>query len=341
VIRERAASVVACLLALSALLLQSAPRARAEAATCVLLESSEPLDPALSATLAELLSRIGVRLVRSAEGGAVVARVRIEPSDEGAWVSVEDTLGRGLSVRREVTRTGSEALFRETLAHVVLSEVEPLTDARPPPPEPVVPAPEPPLVPSPPTTHADALDQPAHRSAPHAVLGARGGPLWLSPGQVGASFNAGVGIEFSGKLRPALVLEGGALWPEQVRVDDIEAELRLGSLRLAPRLGVLHGEHMGLDLGITGGADIASLVPQHNPQGTRSFGSRRVQPVAGGFARLAFSFTPALRMFTGVGLDVDFAPRRWVVAGDQGETTLAALARLRPWAQLGLEWVSR
>jgi hypothetical protein len=324
------------LLVVCALCLLRAAPAHAEPPV-VVLDASEPLDPALSATLAELLSRIGVRLVRSADGRDVVARVRIEASDAGALVRVDDERGRGLSVRREVTRTGSEALFRETLAHVVLSAVEPLTDA---PAAAAEPEPEPEVTASEPIARADALDRPAEPSATHLLLGARGGPLWLAPGHVEVGFMAGLGVELPGRLRPALLLEGGATWPAQLRERDIEAQLRVGSLRLAPRLTVFHGSRMGIDLGIAGGTDIAALVPGRNPPRTRSIRSRRVQPVAGASARLAIALAPSVRMFAGAGLDVDFAPRRWIIGGPRGETTLAELARYRPWAQLGLEWIS-
>jgi hypothetical protein len=330
--RARFRALLEALVCASCLLLAAPARA---GAPVVVLEASEALDPALSATLGELLSRIGVRLVRSGEGRDVVARVRIEPRDDGAVVSIDDERGRGLSVRREITRTGTEALFRETLAHVVLSAVEPLVDAPPAEPEPA-----PPIAPSEPAPRADALDPPDRPAATHLVLGARGGPLWIARGHVGAAFLVGFGLELSSRLRPALLLEGGATWPERLRERDIEAQLRVGSLRLAPRLTVLQASRVGIDLGIAGGTDIAALVPERGPPRTRSVRSRRVQPVAGAFARLAVALSPSLRMFAAAGLDVDFAPRRWIIGGPRGETTLAELARYRPWAQLGLEWVA-
>ncbi len=111
-----------------------APAARADEPAeipVVVLETSGPVDPALDLTLKELFGRRGVELARPGAPGHVVARVVVSQLGETASVLVDDPAHQLASVHRDVPRGDSPALFRETLAHVILGAVDPfLPDSR-------------------------------------------------------------------------------------------------------------------------------------------------------------------------------------------------------------------
>ena len=119
-----------------------APRAWAQGASWenepesdrfVVLEAPASIDPELEETLRELLQRNHFPS-GAPRGGARIPSLcagscRATPGD--ATVTITDGSGKSPAVQREVYGSESAAVFRETLAHIILGSVEPLAASRP------------------------------------------------------------------------------------------------------------------------------------------------------------------------------------------------------------------
>jgi hypothetical protein len=89
---------------------------------------------------------------------------------------------------------------------------------------------------------------------------------------------------------------------------------------------------------LTPGVDFVAFAGASAQTGvTADAKSTRVQPLAGARLAGALRVSRFMALFLGAGLDVDFAPRRWVVLGQTGPRQVFELARYRPYAFLGAD----
>lgn len=259
------------------------------------------------------------------------ARSRFSESAEAklSLVRVEGTDGSSLPVERSVAATSSSAAFRETLAHVVLGAVEGLaaeTVVKAAMKAPPAPAPE---------SSRDA--GPAPRGGVHVMLAARGGPLQVARNRVTAAFGGGIGIHFDTTLGPSSSLD--AALPTRVARGGVDASLNLVSLRAVPRVRAFDSRLFGLEAGVSVGLDVVKFSSSTMDVGTvPTDATRRVQPMLGPCASGLIHASSGIDVVLASGLDIDLAPRRWVVARGPAERPLFELSRARPYAYLGLVW---
>jgi hypothetical protein len=302
--------------------------------------------PEFADTLRELLSRIDMILITTEVRGrqaSVSAYVDIEASERGAIVWVTDPRRVMPRLRREVPLDSSRDVFRETLAHVVFSAVEPYASAE---------VDDEPQVSEPiqgpeqvPTTVAPTLDSETPEAGTSAAkllyeLSARGGPLLVAKSLLAAQFGGAFRITLNRPLPASWSVEAAAMLPLSIDNDLMTADLQLASLRVIQRHAVFRTDQVRIELGISAGLDRWVFSPvRATPSIQLDDESRRLQPMAGVLAGLSVRLTRQLTLVLGTGIDLDAAPRRWVVATGTEQVTLLEPAHLRPYASLGLAWI--
>jgi hypothetical protein len=294
----------------------------------------EGIDADLEATLGELLGRLHIALVRSdAAGGVVVARVHLESNERGAVLVVESGQRNASPVRREVERGDSPALFRETLAHVILGAIEPLateSEKPAPPPRPPEPAPAPPA----PIARDDVRGEPMRLS-----IGARAGPRLLESDRLGIGFAGVATVTLGTALRPSAGLHAGYVLPARASADGVDAEFRLVPLRVEGRIQPVAWQSIAVETGLVGGVDLVWFEPQTAPSFVHlADTSRRAQPMLGAVVTGRFRLSWSADFVLSTGVDVDLSPPRWVIASPAERDTLFEMARLRPYLALGLDF---
>jgi hypothetical protein len=270
--------------------------------------------------------------------------VTIAPTFDGARVTVQPVDPPGPSVRHEVPESSSPELFRETLAHVVLGAVEPLLQAQPEPPAPPPPAPPPPQ-PDPTADRGEAAEPgPARGPGPAltAWVGARAGALWfVSQGEGGVLLGAAGGATLEVARRPGLALEAGYLLPLTIERDGLTATFSLLALRLRPSVELWSTATFDVRAELAPGISFVTLSPEETAADVISSGdSSRVQPMLGLAGAASFRLAPGLSAVARLGLDLDFAPRRWLIEGAARDVFFET-TRLQPHTTLGIDWSPR
>jgi hypothetical protein len=322
------------------------PEARREVRRVVVLElaggerGGVGIDAELEATLGELLGRLHLDVARSggAAEGRVVAVVRIEPSERGAVISVQPKRSDAAPLRREVDRGDSPSLFRETLAHVILGAIEPLTARRDEDRAPEPPAESPSIPPrdNPPVASAPPAERP--RDPMRLSIGANAGPRLLESDRAAIAFGGVLSLTLPLALRPSAALGAGYFLPVRASRNSVDAEIHVVPLRIAARVEPLAGKVIALETGISGGIDVISLAPQSAPTFIRLEGSSsRLQPVFGPTVAGRFHLSPTADFVVTAGGEVDAAPRRWIVVAGSQRETIFETARFRPYVSLGLD----
>jgi hypothetical protein len=323
----------------------SAPETRREVRRVVVLDvaGGEVTDAELEATLGELLGRLHLDLARpgGAADGRVIATARVELSERGAVLTVQARRPDAAPVRREVERGDSPSLFRETLAHVILGAIEPLTAGR----DESDRAPETPgeppaasVGPLRETTASAPAAREAARDPMRLSIGANTGPRLLESDRAGIGFGGVVSLALPWALRPSAAIEAGYLLPVRASRNSVDAEVHLVPLRLAARIQPIAGKIVALETGVSGGVDVISFTPQSAQTFIRlGASSSRLQPVFGGSVAARFRLSPIAEFVLTAGGDVDVAPRRWVVGAGPQRDAIFETARFRPYASLGLD----
>jgi hypothetical protein len=310
----------------------------------VVLEAPASIDPELEESLRELLQRNHFRLVHPAvvRASRVFALVRIELHQGDATVTITDGSGKSPAVQREVYGSESAAVFRETLAHIILGSVEPLAVSRATPPSQIDEG-----VPHPVRESGDAnsglpAPAPSTEGKPHRVsvaLGYRGGPLLVSTNQGTVAFGAQGTVTLESALRPSLSIDASYVIPPRVTDGGLNASIGLVPLRLRAAIEAYAWPSLALETALVGGVDLVSLSPSSSdPSLQVAPETRRVQPIVGAAIAGRSHLAPTLDLVIGLGLDVDLAPRRWLVASDLTSSSFFELARVRPSASLGIMW---
>jgi hypothetical protein len=308
---------------------------RGERRVVVLDAGSEAVDADLADVLAELLARLHLNLVRrgSPNVAPVVARVAIESSERGAVVTIAG--GReSTPVRREVERGDSPAVFRETVAHVILGAVEPLASSDQEPSPPPVSAPVDALVPAA-TRASEAVERRAVWS-----LGGRAGPRVLAADRASIGFGGFAGLTLPMALHPSAGLHAGYVLPARLSRDSVDAVFGLVPLRLQAGIEPLAAKSVALDVALALGVDIVWLIPEAGPpQSQLGPSTTRVQPMIGAASSARFRLTPKADLVVTLGVDLDAAPRRWVIAAGPEHNPLFEMSRFRPYAAVGFDWM--
>ena len=284
-------------------------------------------DPELHAAVRELLSRIQVRAVSVAQAGDpdVIAYAHISVGRDEATVTVEAAHGERPTARRSLARGDSPALLRETLAHVLLGLVEPLTEGGEP--------------------DADGVprvdvDRSASRRGFAPQLGAHGGPIWMGSDAWSARFVASGALVWGGRLGPALGLDASAALPVSIDEEGVKARALLGGARVRGRIDTMSRPRFALDAALSLGFDVFSVRAKSVADGSSVGGaSRKAQPVLGVAMGARARVHPRMELALGIGLDLDPLPRSWVLDDAGMERELFATSAYRPYATLGVDWL--
>jgi hypothetical protein len=160
----------------------------------------------------------------------------------------------------------------------------------------------------------------------------------LASSQLAAQLGGGLTLRFGARLRPSLGLEVLGIWPAHVDQAGLDGRVGLVSLRALPGLELVGSPRGTLGLMLAPGVDFISFASDRaRPDVAAEPRSARVQPIVG--ARMAGSLRVSsfMALLLGAGLDVDLAPRRWVVAAPRGAEEIFESSRYRPYAYLGAD----
>jgi hypothetical protein len=365
--------VLALLVGLVVCTLNGAARGDAGAAATVLVRSSPLVDAELVAAVRELLARRGAALQIGALGGtvevAVVAEVILERRANAVLVSTRKPGGLAPSSEREVPLVGAPGLFRETLAHAIFGAVEPMLEPEPEPSseapseQPPTSTPPPPATTQPATTTRPGQGSPRERRvAPPEVdepkpadrptlagrdswlhqpaqlqLGVRMGPRWFGGLPPTFALGGGVALAFGGSFRPALGVDVAYAWPRGLEAAGLEASVTLVPVRVRGRFEPTEWSWGRLELAGMFGLDVVSINPMAvTPTLLAEPASRKVQPILGATVGLRARVGP-FDFFAAAGLDLDLAPRRWVVPSESAVETVLETGIVRPQVTVGFD----
>jgi hypothetical protein len=316
--------------------------ARAEQATpsvvmetpILVVDSAGVDDIELPAALRELCGRVGIRVAAPFEAvsGEVVLLAHIRADSDEIELRVEDAQTRRTIGERVVPRAESQALARETLAHVLLGLIEPwLERTR--------------------RERAERAAAPPAQALPSALptpatpivvtLGLATGPALVARDQWAARILGNTALVWSRHLEPTLALELHGSPPVPVQAHGIEARFWLVGARLRGRLNMFAGPRGAFDAALGAGADLLGLKPSAGPEGTQLTGLRpTAQPVIGATIGGRIRLSPRVALVLGIGADFDPMPRIWQIKVPGDEITLLQTSLLRPYALLGLDFVA-
>ncbi len=306
----------------------------------VVLESTASLPAvAFEGSLRELLGRLSLAVVSPgrADPRAILALVRIDATAGGVLVTVRRGSDGAPFVQRDVPAAGSDAILAETVAYVILGAVEPLTQVSPEPP----PSAPPPSAP-PAASSSSAPTSPAPVAPPGPRLGWEAGARFVGRRLAGDADTTGLGLHggltLPWRWRPSLTLDASRLWTMHRAFDSIEASVDTLSLRALVRMDILSGPRASLSPAVGVGLDRLALTPRSGPSDVRlAAATSRVQPVLTAAIEGRVWLTSWLAAVASLGLDVDTAPRRWVVQNEQLRGAFFTPGVVRPSVTLGLD----
>jgi hypothetical protein len=346
----------------------------------VILETEGAIDPELEATLRELLARNGIELrrVEQVPEGRVIADVRIKGNAREARVSIRSEHTQGSRFERELKRSGSPELFRETLAHLIVTAIDPLAVMNAPEPAatraaepspakgteqertetaPVAP-PRPAPDPAPKekvttkaaviaesnsgaSTQPQAPDRAESETNARISLALRAfvGPTLIASDETGWKFGGGAALVFESALHPAVILDAGYMLPLRARRERLDATLRMLPLRARFRIEPLTWSALSLEGSLNGGVNILTFSSSSpEPEVHTRSSTERVQPILGASLGARAHLSKMLTLILSSGIEMDLAPRRFVVEQGREQRDFLETARFMPFATLGFEW---
>lgn len=286
----------------------------------------------LRASLRELLLRVNVRLVEiDVPDDQLLALVVITGSVRGANVRVFPAHAREPATSHHVPGAESEALFRETLAHVVLGAIEPLLSA---PPQP------PPAPPAPPQENEEEEEETPSPPLPLSYeLGGALGPLRIGTEQWTAQLSALVNLHVGTRLPSLFGLELGGALPSEQRAARVSSTLWLLSARARAGVEPLVRGRVRLGVVLSAGADFVSVSAKTERPTERIHSPRRqLDPVLGVASELRVALPHQLSMLLALGCDWNMTPHQLLVREREQDDTLWRTSALRPRITLGLLW---
>lgn len=289
------------------------------------------------ASLGELLGRLGLRLDASPEARLALVEADFSVAGE-ATIKVSDAAGK-VVLLRIIPRGEKPAVALEAAAHIAyavvdeLKQVErraPLKAAGP------SPLPDPEVTLEKPRAPSRASDPVALELGGYADTRIWGG---------GAPFTAGFGLQVEvalalPRLRPALVWSGGYQPPFEVSNDWANLTAHVAALRLFAQLTPVRGDNWRLDAALGAGADVFVTTARSNILPPDALGSTRADaaPIAAAQLVGRFGFARSVDLWLGAMVDLDLAPRRFVVNVGGTAEELFQPWRVRPAILLGFSF---
>lgn len=292
----------------------------------VSMEDGTPVDPGLSATLRELVARVGGTMTESPSvPDQAFLAIGLVASASGMEITVTGPAAPPVS--RHVDAAASPELFRETVAHVVLSIVEPRVEA-----DRAAEAQE---------ALAREVRSRALRRAPvpallHLRLSAYAGPTWLTHDRVAPRVGAALGVVSDRPFQPSIILDAAASTRRGENRASIRDRLNLVSLRTRLSLALLHTTRFALETALPIGIDVIWRQLLAAPPGSRgSEMAARIHPIMGGATSGRLRVWRDAALVITVGADCDLTTRH----RDRGEAH-TGLARVRPYFTVGFDWTA-
>jgi hypothetical protein len=111
------------------------------------------------------------------------------------------------------------------------------------------------------------------------------------------------------------------------------------ALRLRPSVEVFAQPLFDVRAELAPGISFVTLSPEQTVDDVISSGdrSRRVQPMLGLAGAARFHLAQGLSAVARLGIDLDFAPRRWLIEGAERRVFFET-TRLEPQITLGIDW---
>jgi hypothetical protein len=293
----------------------------------------------LEASLRELLGRVGVEL-RADGPGAGAAPFAVINADwsapEECEITVADSGQRVVLIRR-LLRTSSPTVVIEAAAHIIQSVVEELVHAPRPVVRQVLHSVEPPIMVLP-----REPGPPAAQSGLGLELGGLVGVRVLGGGGP-VAMEGGLAVTlrlYRGSWRPALWLSGVYEPPFVVSSSWAQLQVQTLSLRAVPTLDVVRGATWRLDAGVGAGANLFFNSTQSTALPSSRVGRPGVDvsPVFTGLVAWHLGVSRSVECLLAFTLDIDLAPRRFVVEVEGVHDVVFAPARLRPALLLGFSF---
>lgn len=289
----------------------------------------------LEASLGELLGRLGLKL--GASPAARLAQVEADFTIPGeATIKVLDAAGK-VVLLRIIPRAEKPAVAIEAAAHIAYAVIDELRQVERRSPLKATgpsPLPDPEVTVEKPRPPSRADDPVAFELGGYANVRIWGG---------GAPFTAGFGLQLELalallRLRPALVWSGGFQPPFEVSNDWASIVARVAALRLFAQLTPVRGDHWRLDAALGAGADVFITTARSNilPPGVLGDTRADAAPILAAQVIGRFGISRIVDVWLGAMVDLDLAPRRFVVDVGGSHETLFEPWRVRPAILLGL-----
>lgn len=327
------------LLLVAVLLSTSVHAADARPMSVVLtLSGPEAETQALDASIRELVTRLGLEVVPSAEDP--LARVTVELGEAECTASITNRAGALASFRR-VARGPSTQVTLEAVAHVVQSAVEELAELERNPPTRRVRVPEPS---TPPIVTAPVATPPP--ATPGEGLGLELGAL-----ASGRAFSEDAFV-FGGGVLVSLRWDRDSRWsprgsllatyngPFTVSNDVVQVSTQSFSVRLLGGVRFRASPRWAFDA--EAGAGVDGFVPASSsttlPPPAVGHPHVEVSPIVTAALTARFGLTASTDLFLGVSLDVDLLPRRYVSDIQGTREELYEAWRARPAVVLGFSF---
>jgi hypothetical protein len=303
-------------------------------------EEGPALDEALLAALRELFTRVGLVLVETDEGKdeGLLARVRIQRDADAATVRVFSVTAKKLASTHRVPRAESDALFRETVAHVVLNAVEPLVLER-------VEL-EATMV----ATISESAregDTPVSREqaagdGPAAHYGVGVGAAALVVGELWGARLAGRADAYVATRLPSVFgITLGYVLPRTRERGGVHSRFDILFARVQAGIEPWRSRFARLGVVLNAGVDLlrAEVDPKRVPDEVLPR-QRVVDFMLGALLQLRFPLWGGLELQALVGCDLDLNPHGFAVRNGTTQTKLFTPYRARPYAGLVVAWSS-
>ena len=304
-------------------------------------EGAEEHRVAFSASLAELLSRLGLGLAAAGAPGSLATVAVDWTSPSEGVLTVSEPSGRVVLLRR-LPRTEKPAVGLEAAAHIAQAVVEELREQARRKPFKVAQSQAPGAPGDAPVAALEASSAGDGRAEQGRValdVGAFvAGRLFGGDAPVAFGFGLTTAVALGTvRFRPALWLHVGYHAPFENSNDWAQLTTHALAFRLVPKAGLFGGDNWRLDAGLGGGADLfisrvrSSVLPPQLLGPPRADAAPILTALVAGHLGVARSADLSLS-FT---LDVDLAPRRFVVNVGGSPEELFNPWRVRPALLLG------
>jgi hypothetical protein len=172
------------------------------------------------------------------------------------------------------------------------------------------------------------------------ALGVRAGALWFAAdGAPALALGVAARVRFDVSPEPSLALEGSYVLPSTVEQRGLYADFSRVSLRARPGIELGRVGTVALGVDVAAGVDFVALAPARSEQATFvEERSTRVQPMVGGAFGARIPVSGGLELLARLGLDIDLAPRRWLIDDAGQADAFFETPRAYPHTALGFDW---